>query len=340
MPWLGSVGAVVEAWYPGQTVRHGAGAGALRRRQPLRQAAGDVPQERRADARARTRVEYPGDGDDVYYSEGLLVGYRWYDATGRSPLFPFGYGLSYTSFRIVRPVRGPAWQHAQGEGHRDGTPAAARAPRSSSSTSGRRRPRRNRRGGSRRTPRSASARAVPAGHAHRRRSRRWPPGTTRTPGGSCTGAPTGSTSATPRDRCRSRPRSASGRDRVRTHGEGRTAHGVLPSPGVRTPPASFQRPCSGADGPWRRAGSGISTSRPSASCLHTRGWQRRTPGPRVSGASSSGLSQCCDLARTWCRKNRHMRSVASISNVTGPRAGWSGMKASLPGQVCPPPATR
>ncbi len=85
---------------PRPDVRHGAGAGALRRRQPLRQAAGDLPRERRADARARTRSSTPGDGDDVYYSEGLLVGYRWYDATGRSPLFPFGYGLSYTSFRM------------------------------------------------------------------------------------------------------------------------------------------------------------------------------------------------------------------------------------------------
>ncbi|MDX6258309.1 MAG: beta-glucosidase [Frankiales bacterium] len=99
MPWLHDVAAVLEAWYPGQT-----GGTALARllfgdvnpsgKLPVTFPASD------AQGPARSTVEYPGDGSDVYYTEGLQVGYRWYDAQHQKPLFPFGYGLSYTSFRF------------------------------------------------------------------------------------------------------------------------------------------------------------------------------------------------------------------------------------------------
>jgi len=42
---------------------------------------------------------YPGDGKTVDYSEGILVGYRWFDTKNIEPLFPFGHGLSFADFK-------------------------------------------------------------------------------------------------------------------------------------------------------------------------------------------------------------------------------------------------
>ncbi|GLY43678.1 glycosyl hydrolase [Amycolatopsis sp. NBRC 101858] len=97
MPWASSVPAILQAWYPGQ--QDGAAvAGVLfgdvnpSAKLPITFPAAD------ADTPANTAAQFPGVNGVAEYSEGLQVGYRWFDAQGRTPLFPFGYGLSYTTF--------------------------------------------------------------------------------------------------------------------------------------------------------------------------------------------------------------------------------------------------
>ncbi|MCO6008077.1 glycoside hydrolase family 3 C-terminal domain-containing protein [Actinoallomurus purpureus] len=97
MPWANAVKGIIENWYPGQT--DGTAIAAL--------LFGDVnfsgklpvtfPQSL-ADVPASTAAQWPGQNGTVQYSEGLNVGYRWYDAKNKTPMFPFGHGLSYTTF--------------------------------------------------------------------------------------------------------------------------------------------------------------------------------------------------------------------------------------------------
>ena len=97
MPWLGSVPGVVETWFPGQE-----GGTAL-----AQILFGDVnPSGHLPTTLGVRREDYPdypnfgGDGRTVRYEEGIFVGYRGFDKKQIAPLFPFGYGLSYTNFRI------------------------------------------------------------------------------------------------------------------------------------------------------------------------------------------------------------------------------------------------
>jgi len=99
MPWLDDVAAVVQAWYPGQETGHAIASvlfgdvepsGRLMMTFPRSAAQGPTVQPAR----------YPGVDNVVRYDEGVFVGYRYYDEFAQEPLFPFGYGLSYTAFAL------------------------------------------------------------------------------------------------------------------------------------------------------------------------------------------------------------------------------------------------
>ena len=97
MPWLGQVSSVLDTWYPGQTDGTALADVIYGRANP----SGHLPitfPASLADVPAATPAQFPGENGTVQYSEGLLVGYRWYDQQGIQPMFPFGFGLSYTQF--------------------------------------------------------------------------------------------------------------------------------------------------------------------------------------------------------------------------------------------------
>jgi beta-glucosidase len=97
--WLGKVPAVLLSWYSGME-----GGNAIARVlfgdvNPSGKLPATFP-KRLADSPAHSfgASGFPGVDGTVTYAEGIFVGYRWYDARNIAPLFPFGFGLSYTTF--------------------------------------------------------------------------------------------------------------------------------------------------------------------------------------------------------------------------------------------------
>lgn len=104
MPWLAKVGAVVEAWYPGTS----GGEAIARVLTGEVNPSGRLPVTFPAAVAQLPRVKIDGDRklDALsdphphadYDVEGAAVGYKWFDSKGLKPLFPFGFGLSYSTF--------------------------------------------------------------------------------------------------------------------------------------------------------------------------------------------------------------------------------------------------
>jgi beta-glucosidase len=98
-PWRDQVPAIVEAWDPGEDGGHAIAHVLFGDVDPGGRLPVTFPASAADEPTAGDPEAYPGVGENVTYKEGVLVGYRWFDAKNLQPAFPFGSGLSYTSFR-------------------------------------------------------------------------------------------------------------------------------------------------------------------------------------------------------------------------------------------------
>ena len=112
MPWLDRVGGVLEAWYGGSkgadavaNVLFGDVNPSAKLPMTFPRTEADLPHPQLVvpppGAQGREAVQRTGEAKPTFsvkYDEGLKVGYKWYEAEHKTPLFPFGFGLSYTTF--------------------------------------------------------------------------------------------------------------------------------------------------------------------------------------------------------------------------------------------------
>ena len=95
LPWINEVPAVLQVWYPGQEGGHAIADAILGSTEPMGRLPFSWP-AKLSDVRAHADGNYGP--DRVEYAEGLYLGYRAHDAGGPKPLFPFGFGLGYTTW--------------------------------------------------------------------------------------------------------------------------------------------------------------------------------------------------------------------------------------------------
>jgi len=97
LPWIDRVSAVVEAWLPGQEGARAVAEVLLGMANPC----GKLPLTFPRRLEDNPSYLYYSNGRDAHYGEGVFVGYRYYDKRRIEPLFPFGHGLSYTTFEYA-----------------------------------------------------------------------------------------------------------------------------------------------------------------------------------------------------------------------------------------------
>jgi beta-glucosidase len=97
MPWLNSVAGVFENWYGGQETGAAVAALIFGTADPSGKLPVTFPASL-SQVPAQTTAQWPGTPTGPVYSEGVDIGYRWYQAQNITPAFPFGFGLSYTKF--------------------------------------------------------------------------------------------------------------------------------------------------------------------------------------------------------------------------------------------------
>ncbi|MGQ1889004.1 beta-glucosidase family protein [Thermophagus sp. OGC60D27] len=99
MPWIEQVPALIQSWYLGSQAGNAMANVISGEVNPSGKLPFTIPKKLEDNgANSFGPSVYPGDSINVYYKEDILVGYRWFDTKKIEPQFPFGFGLSYTSF--------------------------------------------------------------------------------------------------------------------------------------------------------------------------------------------------------------------------------------------------